>query len=58
MQGFVESRWALPWLYPLICRYVELLVHNTAPVARIIVLCQHGYHRLEGLRFLSQILLF
>jgi len=36
-----------------ICYYVELLVYNTAPVVRIIVLCQHGYYGLEELKFLS-----
>ena len=49
-QCVVESRWALLWLYP-ICYYVELLLYNAAPVARIIVLCLQGYWGLMDLGF-------
>jgi len=41
-----------------ICYYIELLVYNAASVARIIVLCQHGCCGLDGLRFLSQMIIF
>ena len=40
----------------LICYYIELLVYNMAPLARI-VLCQYRYYGRDGLRFLSQIIL-
>jgi len=36
--------------------YVELLVYDTAPVAIIIVLRQHGYYGLDELRFLPQMI--
>jgi len=42
----------------ILCYYVELLVYNVAPVARIIDLCQSGYYGLDGLRFVSQMMTF